>query len=156
MQYKQKVLEYFVTLEKVMRSFAGLLLAGIKPQNSSLRDPARFRTKFGFADYEKSHRISRDAYFCARHMLKKAGTLFSYWHASREAGCTREELWRATALIRGLLKCSCLRYRHSSDKDVRTRAAGFLKNWDILFTFLRVEGIERTNNTAERAIRPAV
>ncbi|MGA2404759.1 MAG: transposase [Syntrophobacteraceae bacterium] len=54
------------------------------------------------------------------------------------------------------MKCCCLRYRESSDKDVRTRAAGFLKNWDILFTFLRVEGIEPTGNTAERAIRPAV
>ncbi len=101
-------------------------------------------------------RASPDAYLFARHMLKEVGTLFSYWHAFREAGCTREELWQASALIRGRMKSSCLRYRESSDKDVRTRAAGFLKNWDILFTFLRVEGIEPTNNAAERAIRPAV
>ena len=104
----------------------------------------------------KDGRASPDAYLFARHMLKEAGTLFSYWHAFKEAGCTREELWQASALIRGRMKSSCLRYRESSDKDVRTRAAGFLKNWDILFTFLRVEGIEPTNNTAERAIRPAV
>lgn len=101
-------------------------------------------------------RASPDAYLFARHMLKEAGTLFSYWHAFKESGCTREELWQATALIRGRMKSSCLRYRKSSDKGVRTRAAGFLKNWDILFTFLRVEGVEPTNNTAERAVRPAV
>ena len=104
----------------------------------------------------KDGRASPDAYQFARHMLKEAGTLFSYWHAFKEAGCTREELWQASALIRGRMKSSCLRYRDSSDKDVRTRAAGFLKNWDILFTFLRIEGIEPTNNAAERAIRPAV
>jgi transposase len=104
----------------------------------------------------KDGRASPDAYLFARHMLKEAGTLFSYWHAFKEAGCTREELWQATTLIRGRMKCSCLRYRESSDKCVRTRAAGFLKNWDILFTFLRIEGIEPTNNAAERAIRPAV
>ena len=104
----------------------------------------------------KDGRASPDAYLFARHMLKEAGTLFSYWHAFKEAGCTRAELWQASALIRGRIKSSCLRYQKSSDKDVRTRAAGFLKNWDILFTFLRVEGIEPTNNAAERAIRPAV
>ena len=89
-------------------------------------------------------------------MLKEAGTLFSYWNAFKQSGCTREELWQATALIRGRMKCPCLRYRETADKDVRTRAAGFIKNWDMLFTFLRVEGIEPTNNAAERAIRPAV
>ncbi len=101
-------------------------------------------------------RTSPDAYLFARHMLKEVGTLFSYWHAFKEVGCTREELWQASALIRGRMKSSCLRYRESSDKDVRTRTAGFLKNRDILFTFLRIEGIEPTNNAAERAIRPAV
>lgn len=104
----------------------------------------------------KDGRASPDAYRFSKHMLKELGTLFSYWHAFKEAGCAREELWRASALIRGRMKSSCLRYQNSSDKNVRTRAAGFLKNWDILFTFLRVEGIEPTNNEAERAIRPAV
>jgi len=104
----------------------------------------------------KDGRASPDAYLFARHMLKETGTLFSYWHAFKQAGCTREELWQASALIRGRMKSSCARYQNSSDKEVRKRAAGFLKNWDILFTFLRVEGIEPTNNAAERAIRPAV
>ncbi len=89
-------------------------------------------------------------------MLKEVGTLFSYWYAFTEAGCTREELWQTSALIRGRMKSSCPRYHESSDKDVRRRATGFLKNRDILFTFLRVGGIEPTNNVAERAIRPAV
>lgn len=104
----------------------------------------------------KDGRASPDAYLFAGHMLKEIGTLFSYWHAFKEAGCTREELWQASTLIRGRMKSSCLRYRDSSDKNVRTRTAGLLKNWDILFTFLRIEGIEPTNNAAERAIRPAV
>lgn len=104
----------------------------------------------------KDGRASPDAYLFAKHMLKEIGTLFSYWHAFKDTACTREELWQATALIRGRMKCSCLRYQNSTDQAVKTRAARFLKNWDILFTFLRVEGIEPTNNAAERAIRPAV
>jgi len=89
----------------------------------------------------KDGRASPDAYLFARHMLKETGTLFSYWHAFRQSCCTREELWQATALIRGRMKSSCLRYRESSDREVGTRAAGFLKNWDNLFTFLLIEGV---------------
>ncbi len=57
----------------------------------------------------KDGRANPDAYLFARHMLKEAGTIFSYWHAFKEAGCTREELWQASALIRGRMKSSCLR-----------------------------------------------
>jgi transposase len=57
----------------------------------------------------KDGRASPDAYQFAKHMLKEAGTLFSYWHAFKEAGCTREELWRASALIRCRIKSSCFR-----------------------------------------------
>jgi transposase len=39
---------------------------------------------------------------------------------------------------------------------VQKRARRFLKNWDHLFTFLSHEGVEPTNNAAERALRPAV
>ncbi|HEX9438651.1 MAG TPA: transposase, partial [Roseiflexaceae bacterium] len=40
------------------------------------------------------------------------------------------------------------------------KIAGFsrevLAQWDALWTFSRVEGVEPTNNAAERALRPAV
>jgi transposase len=104
----------------------------------------------------KDGRASPDAYLFAKHMLKETGRLFSYWHAFKTVGFSREELWLATALIRARMRKSCLHYQKSQDKSVRTRANSFLKNSDILFTFLRLEGVEPTNNTAERAVRPAV
>jgi hypothetical protein len=33
---------------------------------------------------------------------------------------------------------------------------GLLKHWEGLFTFLELQGVEPTNNSAERGIRPAV
>lgn len=104
----------------------------------------------------KDGRSSPDAYLFAKNMLKEIGTLFTIWHAFPDSGCSRNQLWLATALIRGRMRRYCNHYLNSDDPLVRTRAKRTLKNWDHLFTFLLHEGVEPTNNTAERAIRPAV
>ncbi|MBI4595783.1 MAG: transposase [Candidatus Tectomicrobia bacterium] len=82
--------------------------------------------------------------------------MVSTWHAFLLTGFSRQELWLATALIRGRMKHCCLHYQNSQDKAVRSRATRMLKNWDHLFTFLSHEGVEPTNNAAERAQRHAV
>jgi hypothetical protein len=78
------------------------------------------------------------------------------WHAFREGYITREQLLNATTLMRARMKRYCQKYLLSSDGEVRTRAKRLLDNWNHLFTFLTHEGVEPTNNAAERAIRPAV
>jgi len=104
----------------------------------------------------KDGRSSPDAYLFSKNMLKEIGAIFTIWHAFPDSGCSREQLWLATALIRGRMKRYCNHYRDSDDPLVRTRTKRTLKNWEYLFTFLKHEGVEPTNNTAERAIRPAV
>lgn len=104
----------------------------------------------------KENRGSPDAYLFARNMLKETGRLFSYWHAYQESDCSLEQLYQATTLIRARMKKYCRRYRDSEDKAVRTRARRTLKNWPHLFTFLEVEGVDPTNNAAERSFRHAV
>jgi hypothetical protein len=44
----------------------------------------------------------------------------------------------------------------SGDPHVARTSRGLLKHWNHLFTFLEHEGVEPTNNSAERGIRPAV
>jgi transposase len=104
----------------------------------------------------KDGRSSPDAYLFSKNMLKEIGTIFTYWHAFPDSGCTRAQLWLATALIRGRMKRYCNHYQDSKDPLVQTRAKRTLQNWNYLFTFLAHEGVEPTNNAAERAIRPAV
>jgi hypothetical protein len=48
------------------------------------------------------------------------------------------------------------RLLHSKDPLIRTRAKKTLANWDYLFTFIKYEGVEPTNNLAEQKLRPAV
>jgi transposase len=104
----------------------------------------------------KEVRGSPDAYVFAKKMLKEIGNVFAYWHAFKQGYFAHEELWRATALIRGRIKKLCLHYQNSADNSVRTRARRLLKTWEHLFTFLRYEGVEPTNNRAEQALRPPV
>jgi hypothetical protein len=48
------------------------------------------------------------------------------------------------------------RYAESADKDVRNLATALLTHFERFFTFLDQEGVEPTNNSAERALRCAV
>jgi hypothetical protein len=50
----------------------------------------------------------------------------------------------------------CEIFLGSTDPLVVSRAKRTLANWEHLFTFLQHEGVEPTNNIAERSIRPAV
>ena len=52
---------------------------------------------------------------------------------------------------------NCLQdYAHLQERCVRSLAGKLLKRFDHLFTFIFHEGVEPTNNLAERGIRPAV
>lgn len=104
----------------------------------------------------KDSRSSPHADIFAQNMLTEADHLFTYWHAFREGYFPRKDLWEATALIRARMKRYCLLYQDDADRSVRTRARRMLKHWDHLFTFILYEGVEPTNNAAERALRPAV
>jgi transposase len=104
----------------------------------------------------KESRGSPDAYLFSKSMLQEVGRIFGCWHAFREGAISREELLAATTLMRARMKRCCNKYLTSSDAEVRTRAKRMLDNWAHLFTFLTHEGVEPTNNAAERALRPAV
>jgi len=104
----------------------------------------------------KESRGSPDAYLFSKHMLKEMGHILGCWHAFREKHITRRQLLDATALSRARMKRYCLKYRESSDAEVRTRAKRTLKNWPHLFTFLTHEGVEPTNNVAEQTLRSPV
>ena len=97
-----------------------------------------------------------DAWLFSKNMLHEVGQIFVCNHAFLHGCITRKQLIGATFLMRARMKKYCLHYLKSPEAGVRTRAGRTLKNWPHLFTFLSHEGVEPTNNIAERAIRPAV
>jgi transposase len=90
-------------------------------------------------------------------LLSHADMLFGLWHKVRDGTRTRRWLLRhidgwLRDEVRGLLEegaaCSCAK--------TAGVCAEILKLEPALWTFARQEGLEPTNNAAERALRPAV
>ena len=89
-------------------------------------------------------------------LLKRARRMFAQWHRvrggtlTREAfGCWMQKVEREVGrLLRKAEVCP--------DAKVAGMAKEILKLEPALWTFVQVEGLEPTNNAAERAIRPAV
>lgn len=104
----------------------------------------------------KGDRSSPHAYCFAKFVLKNIGAIFSLYHSFLKSMGSREKLWTDTEPMREQMKSFCIAFKQSADQRVKTRANRLLNNWQHLFTFLLHDDVEPTNNSAERAIRPAV
>ena len=99
--------------------------------------------------------------FC-RDALALHARLFRLWHRFsagpevRYGPVTREQLIAKSIPLEKKFFALADRYAESSDKDVRNLALALLKHFERFFAFLRHEGVEPTNNSAERALRCAV
>jgi len=99
---------------------------------------------------------SPDAVKFSKWMLSETGRMFALWHAFKRGHLDRETLVLKTVPIKARMNKCLQYYLNSPDYDVRQMAKSLLRHWDGLFTFLKVEGVEPTNNSAERVLRPAV
>jgi len=99
--------------------------------------------------------------FC-RDALALHARLFRLWHRYRAGPgvrygpVTREQLIVKSIPLEKKFFALAERHLDSRDKDVRNLALALLKNFEKFFAFLRNEGVEPTNNSAERALRCAV
>jgi transposase len=107
-------------------------------------------------DFQKLVDRGRDAQDIGEMGLDAVEIIFALWHTFRGGGLSRAQLQRQIAPVRQTLRewlelgCAC--------KD--TKAAAFCANVlavePALWTFVRKEGIEPTNNHIERLLRPGV
>ena len=97
-------------------------------------------------------------------LLFQEKLLFNLWHQFRNEKLTRSELTQAVEPIQAKFSSILIEAAELSidehektplAKTVRT-CRNLLKLFNSLWLFVREEGVEPTNNAAERAIRPAV
>ena len=99
--------------------------------------------------------------FC-RDALALHARLFRLWHRFRGGPevrygpVTRQQLVDKSIPLEKKFFALAARYLDSGDKDVRNLATALFQHFERFFTFLRAEGVEPTNNAAERALRCAV
>ncbi|MCA1606704.1 MAG: IS66 family transposase [Acidobacteria bacterium] len=97
-------------------------------------------------------------------LLAQARKLFELWHRVRDGTLTREGFAAAVKKIREAVgKCltegasyEAARGDHSARARTARTCQELLKVEPAFWLFVRVAGIEPTNNAAERALRPAV
>jgi len=92
----------------------------------------------------------------ARGMLEEIGRMFHWWHRVRDGTLSRRSFQIYMRSLRTRFEAG-LRLGTLSDhpKTVKT-CANLLKHADALWTFVRVDGVEPTNNAAEQVVRHGV
>ena len=98
----------------------------------------------------------------AENMLNGAHQMFHHWHQYKDGNLSRSELKSHAQPFRDAFKHFCDAGKSQSKKDknrdVKWSRLGksLVNRWSHVFRFLDEEGIEPTNNHAERQVRPGV
>jgi transposase len=88
--------------------------------------------------------------------LAEIERLFALWHRFRAGAFDRPELQRRLVPLQARLGRLLRRGQETSDRKAAGLCRQLTKWWAALWTFARVDGVEPTNNSSERALRPAV
>jgi transposase len=110
------------------------------------------RNLLGIVEFTKSSAVER---FC-RNALAEHARLFRLWHKFRGGLIDRGQLLLRSIPIQKRIFALAERHLDSPHREVRNLATALFKHNERLFTFLEEEGVEPTNNSAERALRTGV
>jgi hypothetical protein len=94
-------------------------------------------------------------------LLKAARSMFKMWHRFKKRKINQEKEGRKVSMTVLETQVKAIRHRikallEEGAKRGVPKCAMLLKVEPLLWTFTQIEGIEPTNNAAERALRPAV
>jgi hypothetical protein len=89
-------------------------------------------------------------------LMRQEQLLFEHWHRYKAGEITWRGFQRLAGPIRDQFNSYLLRGSFSGNDKLIGFCDEILPRKEHLWTFLEVEGIEPTNNTAERTLRPAV
>jgi transposase len=92
----------------------------------------------------------------AQHLLDLSDDLFVAWHLYKAGWIEQVALQQALIPVRLAMRDKLQEGADSPHPKIASFSRELLAHWEALFTFSRVEGVEPTNNAAERALRPAV
>ncbi len=89
-------------------------------------------------------------------LMRQERELFRYWRQYKAGEIKWSTFQKYVSPIREEVRRLLLRAKFSGNKKLYGFCNELYDRREHLWTFTRVQGIEPTNNTAERALRPAV
>jgi transposase len=110
------------------------------------------RNLLGIVEFTKSSAVER---FC-RDALAQHAKLFRLWHKFRGGRIDRRQLLLRSIPIQKRIFTLAERHLDSRHREVRNLATALFEHIERLFSFVEHEGVEPTNNSAERALRTGV
>ena len=110
------------------------------------------RNLLGILDLTKNSAVER---FC-RDALAAHARLFRLWHKFRGGQIDRRQLLLRSLPIQKRIFALAEQHLDSRHREVGNLARALFEHNERLFTFLEQEGVEPTNNSAERALRTGV
>jgi transposase len=107
-------------------------------------------------EFRELSQMREEAQALGAALLAATGWLFALWHAHRTGELDRAEL--GTGMQPVMAQFTELLALAKSSDHWRAAPLGreLLRQWECLWTFVRVPGVEPTNNAGERAVRPGV
>lgn len=110
------------------------------------------RNVLGVLEFTKKAATER---FC-RDALALHARLFRLWHKFKSGQIDRQQLWGRSIPLQKKFFALAEANLDSPDRPVQNLALALFVHAERLFTFLEQEGVEPTNNSAERALRTGV
>ena len=107
-------------------------------------------------DFKSFLDYGSEAKSLAERLLSETRKLFRVWYRCRDGTMTRAELQLASQSARRKILALLEEGKALPTRKVAGMCREILKLQAALFTFITVEGVEPTNNAAERAVRFAV
>ena len=89
-------------------------------------------------------------------LLEQTNELFELWHLVRDGTLKKLDLQTTLEPIKRKVKNLLTEGTMAEHSKTKNTCRNILKLWDSLWTFTQIEGVEPTNNQAERALRRAV
>jgi transposase len=89
-------------------------------------------------------------------LLRELNAMFALWHRCRDGTLSRRGFKSQMSPIRQGVEALLLRGKFSGNSRLMGMCDQLYQGREHLWTFVSVEGVEPTNNAAERALRPAV
>ena len=107
-------------------------------------------------DFQAIEERGGESVSVGQQLLEQVGKVFRLWHQLRNEGINRSAFRRKMKPIQQRVKELLYAGTETNHQKTRHTCANILQLESCLWTFVRVEGVEPTNNNAERPLRRAV
>lgn len=107
-------------------------------------------------DFQAISERAGDSQTSGQGLLAQTKALFELWQRVRDGTLARVEFESGIKLVRHKVNQLLVAATTSTNSKTERTCANILKLESSLWTFTRIEGVEPTNNAAERALRRAV